>query len=682
MPARVVKVDFTEGASSQADWRRQEGQNTVVMNCEPDPIYGLLDRNGTDFVGEIQGGGDVGYLTFQFRQFIVRLREGAILVEDDSGNPITVNDVSYSAFSYLDGAIPKSDIDVVIVGDLIFIVNKNTVVTASASADYIIRAQVIDFGKLIDSALSPAPALNDVYQCLISVNATPAGYYKFLGGDHTLGQNWERIAAPNDPNAVLDSATMPHILEYDTDLGQFNFGANQDWGQRLSGVEQSNPLPGFVGHTINTIGYLQGRLIIVGGNAIVSDQGGGRDIFSFWIDDVQRTTATDPLNIDNNFPEMGVPVRCAVIGNDLLIACTQGQMVLTGGQDRISNTNGTLRKLTSWPTREVPIASNGQLCVVSDQNNFLHAYTYQSYVTGTQYLGKLNEHEQSLLQATVAEDKVIRRLYLLADRLFVTSDRDLVVVRFRFDGSQFTQLALHSWKFTEGRDQVIYCDQWVDKIRIMTVDTVTDQFRLIKYYPNIEQPLPGWDYAPALDYRERLTSTTFLPDTNETPFTLSGPIPTVDNCWMVSKKSGVTTNVKPTRISGQTVFFHGDYRNEQVYIGFGYTSSCELTKLYVTPGDVIVKLKEIQIAAYNSATIRLKYGRQYGQQYIKEFGPQFINGTRLDQSVIQTKIYKMVAAGDARSSKIVIERIGPGRMIVSALTYVIEAMTPGNKFQV
>lgn len=683
---RKVKWDWTQGTSSQAPWRRPDTQDETMSNCEPDPIFGLMKRNGTDFIATLQGS-EEDYLTFQFRQYIIRIREGSILVEDENGEVVTVNDLTYSNFSYLDGTDPKSDIDVAIIGDVIFIVSKLVTVLTTASDAYTARGQLSSFSDLIGPPSNPQSAIarfaplveNDKFQVLTTFDATPAGYYKFLGGDYTQGQNWERIAAPSDPDAVFVPATMPHLLVFDQYMEEFNFGANLDWGQRISGNSISNKVPRFANNTIDTVNYIQGRTVIVGGGSIVTSQGGGRDIYSFWIDDVQRTVSTDPLNLDLNFPEVGVPLRSAVISDDLLINCTQGQIVLTGGQDPINNTSGRIRKLTSFPGREIPIVSNGQLCIVADENNFIHAYSYQSYVTGTQWLGRLNDHNQKLLQATQEGDLVIRRLYLLSDRLFIISDRDTVVIRMRWTGEQFEQLAIHTWQFGDGNERIIYADQWIAHIRLITINDTTGEFTLVQYYPQIEQAPVGWNYAPCLDYRQLLTSNTYDSDENITSFTVEGKNPTED-MWIVTMADDTQVYTSPVRVSGKTVKVRGDYRNQDVYIGFKYLCQDVLTNIYATPGNVITRLKEIQVAVLDTGSYVLKYGRKGVDPWEKGFGPQVIGASEADTSIITTRIDKCVGSGDARYSDITLESDSPTPVIFSAITFIIDEIVPGGKF--
>jgi hypothetical protein len=42
---------FLGGVSRQADTKKQPGQVTEILNGYPDPTYGLLKRNGSQFLG-------------------------------------------------------------------------------------------------------------------------------------------------------------------------------------------------------------------------------------------------------------------------------------------------------------------------------------------------------------------------------------------------------------------------------------------------------------------------------------------------------------------------------------------------------------------------------------------------------------------------------------------------------
>lgn len=99
---------------------------------------------------------------------------------------------------------------------------------------------------------------------------------------------WKECVAPNIPLA-LDESTMPHILRRDGD-GSFSFRRAQ-WAMRKVGDEDSNPLPSFIGQTLNDIFFYRNRLGFLSGENIILSE--SAEYFNFWM-----TTANDILDTD------------------------------------------------------------------------------------------------------------------------------------------------------------------------------------------------------------------------------------------------------------------------------------------------------------------------------------------------------------------------------------------------
>lgn len=99
---------------------------------------------------------------------------------------------------------------------------------------------------------------------------------------------WKECARPGIADAI-DPATMPHLLIRESD-NHFTFKP-AEWEPRKVGDEDSNPLPSFIGQSLNDIFFYRNRLgFLSGENVILSESA---SYFNFWM-----TTATDILDTD------------------------------------------------------------------------------------------------------------------------------------------------------------------------------------------------------------------------------------------------------------------------------------------------------------------------------------------------------------------------------------------------
>lgn len=125
---------------------------------------------------------------------------------------------------------------------------------------------------------------------VVNVAGDPKGgnagsyYVKYVASDGV----WKECVAPDTPISI-DASTMPHALVRESD-GNFTF-CRKDWTKRKAGDEDSNPLPSFIGQTLNDVFFYRNRLgFLSGENVILSESA---EYFNFWM-----TTANDILDTD------------------------------------------------------------------------------------------------------------------------------------------------------------------------------------------------------------------------------------------------------------------------------------------------------------------------------------------------------------------------------------------------
>lgn len=125
----------------------------------------------------------------------------------------------------------------------------------------------------------------------------------------------------------LDASTMPHILEHDPDTDEFTFKV-AEWEEREVGDDLSNPIPSFIGHTINDMAVFQGRLVFLAGSAVIMSRTNIPN--SFWRKTALQETASDTIDFESNV-KYGVTMQRAVMHNrDLVIFSEKAQFIIFG----------------------------------------------------------------------------------------------------------------------------------------------------------------------------------------------------------------------------------------------------------------------------------------------------------------------------------------------------------------
>ena len=158
-------------------------------------------------------------------------------------------------------------------------------------------------------------------------------YVKFTATDTADGEFfsagtgvWRECPDPT-VEYQIDPSTMPHVLTYDAVADEFTFSPGA-WDDREVGDDLSNPLPSFIGHTINDIAVFQGRLVFLAGSAVIMSR--TNIPTSFWRKTALQETASDTIDFESNV-KYGVTMQRAVMHNrDLVIFSDKAQFIIFG----------------------------------------------------------------------------------------------------------------------------------------------------------------------------------------------------------------------------------------------------------------------------------------------------------------------------------------------------------------
>ena len=120
-------------------------------------------------------------------------------------------------------------------------------------------------------------------------------YTRFYGANNRDGSGvWIECPEPGIVKS-FDPATMPHILQRQAD-GDF-LVKQYSWKDRTVGDDVTNPLPSFVGSTINKVVFFRNRLVFLSGENVVCSRPGSIALPNFFNNSALTIAATDPVDI-------------------------------------------------------------------------------------------------------------------------------------------------------------------------------------------------------------------------------------------------------------------------------------------------------------------------------------------------------------------------------------------------
>lgn len=153
-----------------------------------------------------------------------------------------------------------------------------------------------------------------------------AGALPALGDGFGRNGIWAECVAPAN-KYKFDLTTMPHILEYDFDLDEFDFGRGL-WEDKAAGDEDSNASPTFVDRTIEDLAYFQGRLVVLSGPATIMSR--NNNALNFWLNSATILGDNDRIDVQSTAKGVRKMLKAIPHNRDLVIFANKGQFIIFG----------------------------------------------------------------------------------------------------------------------------------------------------------------------------------------------------------------------------------------------------------------------------------------------------------------------------------------------------------------
>lgn len=138
------------------------------------------------------------------------------------------------------------------------------------------------------------------------------------------GLVWKEVAKPGII-AGIDASTMPRALVRAAD-GQFDWKV-LEWQTRQSGDDETNPMPSFIGSTINDVFFYRNRLGFLSGENVIMSR--TSKYFSLFPSSVSQVSDDDPIDVAISHSRVSILKYAVPFSEQLLLWSDQAQFVLS-----------------------------------------------------------------------------------------------------------------------------------------------------------------------------------------------------------------------------------------------------------------------------------------------------------------------------------------------------------------
>ena len=156
------------------------------------------------------------------------------------------------------------------------------------------------------------------------------------------GNVWRECAKPNILISY-DPSTMPHELVRQAD-NSFVF-QRISWDKRTVGDDDSNPVPSFIGNTINDIAFHRNRLVFLSGENVICSE--SASYFNFWMTTANDIEDTDPIDVATTTERVNLLNYAVPYSGELYCFSDKSQFVLRA-DGTLTPKNTALVEVTSF----------------------------------------------------------------------------------------------------------------------------------------------------------------------------------------------------------------------------------------------------------------------------------------------------------------------------------------------
>ena len=411
-------------------------------------------------------------------------------------------------------------------------------------------------------------------------------YTRFYGPNGADGSGvWIECPEPGIIKS-LDASTMPHIIQRQAN-GHF-LAKRYEWKDRTVGDSVTNPLPSFVGQSINKVVFFRNRLVFLSGENVITSRPGTIDLPNFFNNSALTIAATDPVDIScaSLYPS---ELFDAIEVNAGLLCFSTNQQFLLSSDDTVFNPDtAKLRTISNHNYNKIipPIKTTQTVGFID--NSFKYSRFMELFEIK-------REGEPQLLETSkVAPTLLPKDIDLITNSVennlmfFGKTDSDTIIgFRYLRLGEETSQQAWFKWKFHQ---PLLYHFAIEDTYYILDKDHFLQRVNLIQADtdPSIDQD--DINYLLHLDNYTTVGSGSYDSVANKTTFTNQSDwiddVSNVTNGKLVVVDSNTNASrlgryAECTVINGDDFTVPGDWSSATLNIGYLYDYQVDFPRIYV-----------------------------------------------------------------------------------------------------
>jgi len=457
----------------------------------------------------------------------------------------------------------------------------NGIYLYSNSTNFTVEAQNTDLMTVITDEVNDVTGLP--FQCkhgyIVKVSNSSAAeddyYLRFEGNGGGSGPgSWVECAEPGIQKEINDG-TMPVIVQRQSN-GNFQV-KKFTYNDRIVGDDNTNPIPSFIGKTINKVVFFRNRLAFLSDENIILSRPG--DLGNFFVNTALTVSGTDPIDISSSSKYPGILFDAIEINTGLLVFGEKQQFLLATDSDILNPDSARLSSIATYNyNTAVPPFSLGTVAGFVDNAGAHSRFFVMSNVARE---GEPNVNELS----KVVSRKLSKDIDLLANSrentaIFFGKTNSNEVFGYKYFNVADKQIQSSWFRWTFPRPLRYHCvvnDSYIlvdNQNFLQRIDLIRDDESTVQEHGN--------EYLIHLDNHSSATGS-YNSTTRQTTFNLSwlaNVDRSVDLVAIQPGTSGVMYQTLDVPSSGTTVTIAGNWSGTTTF-GYNYSMEVKLPKFFV-----------------------------------------------------------------------------------------------------
>lgn len=390
---------------------------------------------------------------------------------------------------------------------------------------------------------------------------------------------WKECARPNLKNH-FDTSTLPHVLVREAD-GTFTF-RRAEWESRDIGDEDSNPLPSFIGQTINDVFYHRNRLGFLSGENVILTR--SANFFNFWMTSATKVQDTDPIDLAVSDNTISTLYNAVTFDTDLILFSREAQFMLSADGILTPTSANLSPAVTHYEAslKAKPVNAGRNVYFVAERAKYT---TVREFFTAADNTDAKDVQDITSHVPNYIPNGVYKIIPSTVENvmLYLTEGDEtaIYVYKYLFIDSQRVQAAWSKWD-VQG---VVYGGQFIDSYLYLIVERNGCYcLEKISFTLNTTD-FDGEAYRTLLDCKHtyQIPAACYDSLNDETTVSVSdifGDIYEQDKQYSAVASDGTYAKAK----EGKLVFI-GDYSNQVLTVGINYNFKIVMSTIMVKQSD-------------------------------------------------------------------------------------------------